>query len=189
MNIIENFAAIPNKDQLAFATALVKTINSEKTFQDEVQFKITEVEPDDFTGDLVIGLSPVDVVVTRDASWYCSDDPDEDDMPADDDDVTFADYPSTDAKNAFKTLSTVIDGYKVTLDVIDADEGKIIDVKATDYERGDNGIGHYEYFGYEGYDSQPYMEAWGIVEQECKCYLALYVEPETASVEVSDEEN
>jgi hypothetical protein len=187
MNIIENFAAIPVEDQIALATALIKTINSEKIFHDEVQFEIAKVEPYDLTGDLAIELAPVTIEVLRDASWYCSDDPDENDMPADDDDITFAEYPDDDAKKAFKTLSTVIEGYKVTLSVDDADEGQVVGVEATGYEHGDNGIGHYDYFGYEGYDSQPYLEAWGTVEQECECFITLYVEPDdTAAVPEED---
>ena len=187
MDRIENFAVIPAKDQIAFATALLKTINSEKTFHDEVQFEIVGVEPDDITGGLTIDISHSDPIkVYRDASWTCAREEEASDEPTDFE-TDFANYLMDDAKKAFKAESTVIEGYKVTLEVVDVDAGETIDVEVEDISHEDAGIGSYDYWGHSGYDSRPYIQVEGVIGKECDCALALFVEPDDTPA-VSEEE-
>lgn len=188
MNRIENFAVIPAKDQIAFATALLKTINSEKIFHNEVQFEILGVEPDDLTGGLTIDISHSDPIkVYRDASWTCAREEEASEDPGYDAD--YADYIVDDAKKVFKTLETVIEGYKVTLEFVDVDAGETFDVEVENISHEDDGIGSYDYWGYSGYDSRPYIQVEGVIGKECDCALALFVEPDDTPAEVPEEEN
>lgn len=178
MNRIENFAAVPAKDQIAFATALVKTINSEKTFHAEAQFELTGVEPDDLTGGLAISVEATEPIeVCRAATWIC-DHEDEAYTAPERFDAEFDNFLLTDAKAAFKTLETVIDGYKIELDVSDADEtDDNAEVEVENISHEDAGIGGYEYFGWEGHDSRPYIEVTGTLTYTCDCGLTFFVEP------------
>ena len=70
--VIENFAALSTQEQIAFATALLKTINSESTFAD-VKFELVGVEPDDLTGGLQVDVSHTESIdVSRSATWTCA---------------------------------------------------------------------------------------------------------------------
>ena len=177
MNKIENFAAIPAKDQIAFATSLLKTINSEKIFHDDAPFELTGVEPDDLTGGLTIYVDHTNLVdVTREATWTCDHEDDAENVPTSFE-TNFDNFLITDAKKAFKTLETVIEGYKVELDVTDvdvADEDAEVEVDSISHE--DSGIGDYEHFGFRGHDSHPYVEVTGTLTYGCECQLALFVE-------------
>lgn len=173
MAVIENFAAVSFEEQKAFAEALVKTINSESTFTDQVDFKITEVEADEMTGGLYIVLDPEDTIeIKREATWTCAD-RDEARYP---EDPTFADDLSSDAKKAFKTLTVDLEGYSVTLDVEDVDEEETTDVEVDSISDEDDGIGDYEFWGDRGYDSRPYCEVEGAIVTTCTVYITLYVE-------------
>lgn len=176
MNVIENFAELSFEEQKKFAEALVKTINSENIFTGETDFKVSGVEVDELSGNLIIIIDHDDLIeVRREATWTCS--------SADDvaDDPGFeADYNNflfEDTKKAFKTLSTEIEGYKVSLEVDDVDEDETIEVEVDNYSGEDSGIGSYEYWGETGYDSHPYIEVEGTIIKACSCALSLYVEP------------
>ena len=185
MAIIENFAALSAQEQQEFAKALIKTINSESIFTAETDFEITGVEADDLTGGLVIEVSHSDPIeVEREATWQASDEDEADRDPGYD-----ADYKNSvfeDAKKSFKTLSTVIDGYKVSLDIADLDETETVEITTDHISHEDSGIGHYEYWGERGYDSHPYVEVEGIIIKACDCALAFTVEPDD-TVEVKPE--
>ncbi len=187
MEIIENFAELSIEEQKAFAEALVKTINSESTFTDDTNFKVTGIETDDLAGDLVILIEPEDPIeVPREATWTCSNSEDRYDDPGYD-----ADYDNSiydDAKKAFKTMTADIEGYRVSLEVDDLDEVETADIEVDDYSDEDAGIGHYEYWGHTGYDSRPYVEVTGTIIKACTCYLSLYVEPSGATEPATDEE-
>ena len=171
---IENFAAVSFEEQKAFAEALVKTINSESTFTDQTDFKVTGVEADEMTGGLVIILEPEDTFeVVREATWTCDD---RDDAGSTPDDPEYVNYAFEDAKKAFKTLAAELDGYTVTLSVDDVDTENITDVEVESISNEDAGIGHYEFWGEEGYDSQPYCEVEGTIIHACTVYCSLYVE-------------
>ena len=174
--MIENFAELSEQEQRKFAEALVNKINSENTFIDYVDFEISDVDGYDISGGLVIALECDDLVdVSREATWTC----------ADEDEVNYdpgyeADYTNTlrnDVKEAFKTLSAVIDGYKVSLVIDDVDEEETVEVEVDSYSKEDAGIGSYDYWGHTGYDSQPYVEVEGTIIKACSCALSLYVDP------------
>ncbi len=186
MSVIENFAALSEKEQREFAEALVKTINSEHTFIDNTTFDIVNVEADDLSGGLLIEVSHEPLIeVKRKATWYCDSEEYVEEDPGYD-----ADYPealATDAEKAFKTLSTEIDGYTVSLDVEDADEAEFIEVEVDEITHEDDGIGDYEYFGFTGHDSRPYVAVEGTIVQACKCTLVLFVEPTEVTLEIEAE--
>lgn len=184
---IENFAAIPFQEQMKFAEALLKTINSEKIFTDDTMFELKGIEAEDLTGGLTLIVSHPDTIeVSREATWTCGDAEDAYADPGYD-----ADYENglfEDAKSAFKTLSTVIDGYDISLEIDDVDEVETGEVEVDSTSHEDAGIGSYEYWGEIGYDSRPYIEVKGTIKKACDMALAIYVEPADEPVETTPEE-
>jgi hypothetical protein len=177
MNVIENFAELSAKEQLDFATALVKTINSENTFTDQTNFKVTDVEADEMTGGLIIRLNLEDTVeIEREAAWQAAVEEDAAYEKPTRADTDFFEDAWDDAKKVFKTLTTELEGYNITLEIEDVDTGEITEVDVDTVSEKDSGIGHYEYFGYKGYDSHPYLQVEGTLTQACTIYPALYVE-------------
>jgi hypothetical protein len=176
MSVIENFNDLTPQELQEFAKALVDKINKESIFSSEVNFTIDEAEANELTGDLYIGLSHEDsIYVPREATWTCSD---EDEVHSDP--GYEADYVNSifdDAKAAFNTLTTVLDGYKVTLSIDDIDDTDTEEVEVDSYSHEDSGIGHYEYGGAPGYDSNPYIEVEGTIIRACSCALSLDVSP------------
>jgi hypothetical protein len=187
MPVVENFAAVPAKEQREFATALVNKVNTEGIFTKDAKFEIVDIYADDITGGLVVELSHAEPIeVTRKATWTCDSEDDIEDGPGYE-----ADYSSNiynDAEKAFNTLSTVIDGYKVSLEISEVDEGDNLEVEVDRISHEDAGIGDYEYFGFTGTDSDPYVEVEGTVVRECYCSLALIIEPnDIAEIEPTEE--
>ncbi len=189
MSVIENFAELSFKEQKDFAEALVKTINSENTFTDQTNFKVTGVEADEMTGGLIIELEHEGTIeIEREATWTCGDD--EDAAYEKPDNPDFESYSFNDAEKAFKTLATELEGYSITLSVDDVDTEKITEVEVDSVSNEDAGIGHFDHFGFEGYDSQPYCEVKGTLTQACTVYCSLYVEAATHfQAEEAEEEN
>lgn len=176
MNVIENFAELSFEEQKKFAEAFIKTINSEHTFTSEVDFEVTGVEASDLTGGLIIMLEHDDLIdVSRKAAWTCKDEDEIDSDPGYNAD--YDNYLFEDAKKAFKTLSATIEGYAVSLEIDDVNEEETVDVKVENYSHENAGIGSYEYFGFVGHDSRPYVEVEGTIIKACTCYLTLYIEP------------
>ena len=184
--LIENFAAIPEKDLHGFAEVLIRTINSEHTFTDDTSFQVNDVEPDELSGGVWIDIFQTDTIeVSREATWQAEDEDEAYHDPGYD-----ADYNNTlidDVKSAFKTFFAEIDGYKVSLEVRDADAVETVDVDVDNISQEDAGIGDYEYFGYRGTDSRPYVEVEGTIVKACECSLALYVEPIGAAETIESE--
>jgi hypothetical protein len=178
MSAIENFARLSAEEQNKFAEALVKTINSEGIFSAVTDFRITGIEANDITGGLAIEVSHTNPIeVSRNATWTC----DSEDY-AEIDPGSNADFTNTifeDVEKAFKTLSAVVDGYAVSLDISDVDETDTIEVEVDSISYEDAGIGDYEYFGFTGTDSQPYVEVDGTIVKECECALTFFVELDT----------
>ena len=185
MAVIENFAALSEKEQREFAEALIKTINSESTFTNDTNFVIIDVEASELTGNLEIDIDhekPIEV--RREATWTCASEEDMRDDPGYD-----ADYDDSifdDAKKALKTFSAIIDGYKVSLVFHDVDEEETVDVEVDSYSHEDNGIGDYEFWGQTGHDSQPYVEVFGTITKACNYVLSLHVEPADDPVEAAE---
>ncbi len=187
MNVIENFAALSEKELREFAEALVKTINSESIFNTELKFEIVNLSAEDLTGELAIDVSPDDPIqVSREASWQAGDEDEAESDPGYG--AEYVDSISNDAKKVFKTTSAVIDGYKVTLDVYDADEADTVEVTVDDISHEDSGIGDYEYWGSRGHDSNPYVEVRGTIVKACYLGIVLYVEPAEEVQEEPEEE-
>ena len=187
MAIIENFAELSYEEQRKFAEAIVRTINSENIFTDATDLQISDVEADELSGGLVILIEHTNTIeVSRAATWQCEYEEDVYDDPGYD-----ADYDNNifgDTKKAFKTLVTVIDGFKVSLEVDDVDETETVGVMVDSYSNEDDGIGSYEYWGERGYDSRPYVEVKGTIVKACDCAITLYVEPEDQPVEETEED-
>lgn len=176
MSIVENFAALSFEEQKKFAEALLKTINSESIFSSDTDFEITGIVTDDTTGELVIfveNTSPIEV--TRQAVWSSDSEENAEEVG---NDVDYDNYLMADAKKAFNTAATVIDGYKVSLEISDVEEGEVAEVNVTKINHEDSGIGSYEYFGFTGTDSQPYVEVEGSIVTNCSCQLAIIVAPD-----------
>lgn len=188
MSVIENFSMLSEAELKAFAEALVKTINSEGIFTSETAFKIYEIDADETTGNLYIGLETEEnVLVEREATWTCGD---EDEIHSDPGyEADFADTCYDDAKKAFKTMKAELEGYDLDLSIDDMDEVDTDEVIVDNYHEDDAGIGHYEYWGHTGYDSQPYFEVEGTIVKACSIALTLTVSAaEPAPVEESEEQ-
>lgn len=187
MSVIENFAELPEQEQRKFAEALLKTINSESIFSSDTAFEFVKAYPDDVSGGLVVLVSHTSPIeVSRPATWQASDEEDAASDPGYD-----AEYENSlrkDTEKAFKTISTKIDGYVVSLEIADVDADETLEVIVDQVTNEDSGIGHYEYWGDEGYDSQPYVEVEGTIVKACSCYLAFFVEADAAVAEEPDTE-
>ena len=185
--LIKNFAAIPFQEQMKFAEALLKTINSESIFSSEVDFEIIKVEADELDGSLMIEVSHTGTIeVSRKATWQASDEENASVDPGYDADYEESIY--TDAEKSFKTLSAMIEGYKVSLDIAEVDEVETTEIEVATISHEDSGIGHYEYWGEIGYDSHPYVEVKGTIVKACDCALTIYVEPADEPMETTSEE-
>ncbi len=189
MSVIENFAELSAKEQQDFAAAIVKTINSEQIFTSETDFKVAKVEIDDFTGGLMIEVTPTNYFeVARDATWEVDDEEDAHSDPGND--VVYAADIYHDTKDVFKVNEAVIDGYKITLYTGDIDEGETVDVEVDEINYEDAGIGSYEFWGIPGYDSHPYIEVLGTITKACTIDVGFLVEPnDEVPVPTEDDED
>ena len=189
MAVIENFDELSVEEQLKFAEALVKTLNSERTFTTETDLKVVEVDAQGYSGDLVIVVETVDTIeVSQGAHWQAADEDDARSSAREDSDLV--DYDSEiydEVKKALKTTEAEIEGYRVSIEVEDVDaEVEEVDVDHIEYE--DSGIGSYEFWGDVGYDSHPYVEVDGTIISSCSCVFSLYVEPTGSIPEVTTDE-
>lgn len=188
---IENFAELSVQEQRAFAEALIKTINSESTFTADADFKVIDVEADDMTGVLFIEVDTTSTIdVKRKASWTCLEAEETHDTPKDPD---FINSIYEDIEEAFKTREVIIDGYRVLInDIVDVFAEEIVEVdEVDDVSHEDAGIGHYEFWGETGYDSDPYYAVEGTIIEACSCRIVFEVEPvdEAPTTEETAEEN
>jgi hypothetical protein len=175
--IIENFAALSAQEQIDFATNIMKTINSEKIFSADTQFEITNVEAEDMTGSLVIEAAVTNPFeVSRKATWTCESEEDAEADPGFE--ASYDNALFEDAKAVFPATA-VIDDYTITLEIADVEEvgDEAVEVEVDRVSREDSGIGSYEYFGFEGNDSQPYVEVYGTIVSSCDGAFVFYVEP------------
>ena len=193
--VIENFAALSTKEQHEFADKLLKTINSEKAFLD-AELIIEDVEADELSGDLVIMASTTEAVeVDREGTWstgYSSDDDEAYELthatPARRD-VDFEDSEEEAVTKALKVRSVDLEGYTVTIEVDNIAESDIESVsEVNEVTEDDAGIGDYEYFGFRGTDSQPYLVVQGTLFCILYPYLRLTVAPTVTAVEPEAEE-
>jgi hypothetical protein len=179
MDIIENFDLLTEQEQIDFAKELVDKINAKHVFGTDVEFILNEraIHADETTGGLNIGVShKKPVFVEREATWQCATPEDAEDMSS----FSYFDFKNSlfeDAADSFTTTEAEVDVYRVALELYDVDEtGDYELLELIDLTQEDSGIGHYEYFGATGYDSNPYCEVEGKVGAECECSLSFYVE-------------
>jgi hypothetical protein len=176
--VIENFAVLSAEEQINFAETLLEKLNSEKMFTDETNFVFEEVEHNDVTGGLWIFASIANPIsIKRKATWEADDEDGAYEDPGRN--AEYEDSLIDAAKKSFKTLTAVIDGYNVSLQIddVEEDESNEAEVEVVSTSHEDSGIGSYEHFGFVGYDSHPYVEVTGTVTVSCDCILTFYVEP------------
>ena len=182
MTRIENFAALSTEQQANFAKDLLSYINKEGIFSSETIFNFIKAEVNDLSGELEIEASHTEPVsVARNATWTCSD-IDDVEFDINDSDIEYEQSLTDDLNKAlktfFKTFSTIIEGYEVTVQVHDWDElDEERDIEAKHITHEDSGIGSYDYFGFSGVDSNPYIEAEGVITTKCDCALVFFVAP------------
>ena len=185
MSVVENFATLSLNEQRTFAEALIKTINSKSIFTSDTNFTLDSVEVDELTGGLALIVDHADLIeVSRSATWTCDNEDDATDDPGYDAD--YENFLFEDAKKAFKTMSAVIDGFKVSLLVDYVDALETIEVEVDHISHEDSGIGDYEYWGDRGYDSRPYVEVKGTIVKACDCSLIFFVEPNDTTEAASE---
>ena len=179
MSVIENFAALPENELEEFAKALVNTINSKGLFSADVKFDFADTWADELSGNLTISTGTVDEIeLPRKASWVCDSRDEIEDDPGSE--AEYVNSLSEDLAKLFQTMEAEIDGYKVSVEIDDEEYNNsdpAVDVVAEEVERGDAGIGSYEYWGYTGYDSQPYYEVTGTITKAFGATVYFYVEP------------
>lgn len=175
MNVIDNFSLISDKERYQFASDLVERINAEGTFSSDIKFSVAGVEDNTFSGGLIINVSTADLVeVPREATWTCASEDEAGNDPGYD-----ADYQNhifDDVKKVFKTMTTKLDNYSVSLEIVEAAEEDVISVEIHETTQKDDGIGSYEYWGERGYDSDPYVSVEGVINQACTIDLDIVVE-------------
>ena len=176
--VIENFATLSVEEQVRFAKELIEKVNSGNIFSDETNFVFEDVEPDELTGGLFISASLANPIsVSREATWSALDEDGAHKDPGNE-----AEYETDikdDVRNSFQTLSAEIDGYNVSINIEDIDEYESVDaeVDVTNISEEDAGIGSYEFWGFKGYDSQPYVEVEGTITKAYDCSVYFSVEP------------
>jgi hypothetical protein len=194
MTVIENFAALSEQEQRAFAEALVKTINSESTFTSDVDFRILEIEANDLTGALEIFVETIDALdVARAATWLQYDEDEIHRRPDYDTDIEYEDSIESDILKALKTTSVELEGYKISVKLEDYDKiEEIAEFEVDDYSHSEDGIGWYEYQGRDYYDSHDVYKIDGTITSTISVGLTFIVEPIDAvsgENELESEEN
>ena len=185
MSVIENFNLLSEQEQQQFAEQLVAKINAENIFLPENVLKVLEVGADELTGNLWISLDHEDsIVAARPAGWTVWSE--DDTHHPEEEDIEFYNDIKTDVQAEFKTMSAVIDGYKVTvdIDVLDWDRD---DIEVDSVDEQDDGF-EYEYWGMSGYKDESSWECEGTVYYACGVGILLDVEPASEEPEVSTEE-
>ena len=173
--MVENFVVLSVDEQIKFAKDLIKKINTEQVFTDETKFEFQDVEPNG--NSLCISVSTVNpITVSREATWTAGTEEGATEDPGND-----AEYENglvADTKKSFKTLNCEVAGYRITLQVDDVEEDETVEaeIEICGLSHEDAGIGPYEYWGFKGYDSQPYVEAEGVITRRCDCNLTLIIE-------------
>ena len=174
---VENFSELPDEELQQLASMLIQKMNSSSTFVSNNKFVIDDAMADELTGNLLISVYTEDPVsVQRKATWVV-DTIDDVDNSEKLEDVDYLNSIYVDTTSAFKTSTATVDGYKVTMHVDDVDDLGIVETAVDRYSEEDAGIGNYEYFGFNGYDSRPYVEVDGVTTNSCTCYITIEIEP------------
>lgn len=170
----KQFTELSTSEQVNLAKDLINKINSEKVFLEETAFEFQDVWVDDIDNKLVIEASLANpIIVSRKASWQAGTEEGAEEGPSAD-----ADYDNSifdDTTKCFKLLEASVAGYSITTEISDIYELEDVEVELTHISHEDSGIGHYEYWGFKGYDSHPYVEVEGVVTRKCDCNITFYI--------------
>lgn len=180
MAIIENFCELTKQEQEQFAADIVKKINDQKLFTKEADFEIDThfdeyIFANELTGNLDIFLRLKEddrIEIARYATWTA----DEDDLK----DLSDAEYEEDWGSALLAALDRTeveIDGYKLTLDVDTTDSDGVEDIVVDSHSSQHGGIGHYDYWGYQGYDDYTYCEVEGTIYESIWATFTLTIEP------------
>lgn len=160
-----------------FAKTILEKINSGKVFTKETIFEFYDTELDEVTGGLwILASSASPIRVSREASWTAGDEEGAHEDPGNN--AEYINTVSEDVKKVFKTFAAEIDKYKVSLQIDDIEEDETVDaeVDVENLSHEDSGIGSYEFWGFSGYDSHPYVDVEGIITRFYDCNVTLFVE-------------
>lgn len=175
--MVENFAVLSVDEQINFAKDLIKKINSEHVFTDETKFEFQDVDLDKTSKGLCVSISTTNPIrISREATWEAGTEEGATEDPGNNTEFEYSLL--ADAKKSFKTLSCEINGYTVSLQIddIEKDETTDAEVEVVNLTHEDAGIGPYEFWGFKGYDSQPYVEADGVITADYDCNLTIFVD-------------
>ncbi len=159
------------------AKSILEKINSEKVFTKETTFEFQDTELDEVTGGLWITVSTIAPIrVPREASWTAGDEEGAHEDPGNN--AEYVNTVSEDVKKVFKTFALEINGYKVSMQIDDIEEDETVDaeVEVSNITHEDSGIGSYEFWGFKGYDSHPYVEVEGTIIRFYDCNVTFFVE-------------
>ena len=183
MTVIEDFNLLSEEEQIKFAEDLVAKINAEHLFTSEVNWVLNDVWANEQDGNLEISLIDEEGLdLELEATWQCGDEDEAERDPGHD--VADIESAFSAATYYFKdTTPVTVDGYTLTLEVTDAEAGDTVEVYADEVSEEDDGIGWYDHFGYQGYDSRPYIEVSGRIVKNCSVGVQITVAPAAAEFE------
>lgn len=159
------------------AKTILEKINLGRVFTKETAFEFQDTDLDRNTGYFWIAASTINSIgVPREASWTAGDEEGANEDPGNN--AEYVNTVSEDLKKVLKTYEVEIDGYKVSMQIDDIEEDETTDaeVEVEDLSHEDSGIGSYEFWGFKGYDSNPYVEVSGTVTRFYDCNVTFLVE-------------
>lgn len=175
--MVENLTELSVDEQIKLAKDLIEKINSERIFIDETSFEFQDVDIDKTSKGLCISISTSNPIsISREATWSAGTEEGATEDPGNNAEFEYSLI--ADAKKSFKTLGCEIDGYKVSLQIDDVEKDETTDaeVEVVNLTHEDAGIGSYEFWGFKGYDSQPYVAAEGVITADYDCNLTFFVD-------------
>lgn len=173
--MVKDFVELSVEEQINFARTLVEELNTNNIFLEVTDLEFQDVYVEDTQ--VVIDLSLKNPIkVSRQATWQAGTEEGAEEDPGDN-----AAYDTTlrdEVKKAFKALDTEFGGYHLELQLEDIEEDETVEaeIEINHLSHEDSGIGSYEFWGFKGYDSNPYVEVEGTVTKAYNCTLTLVVE-------------
>ena len=160
--MLKHFEELSTVEQVNLAKDLINKINTRKVFIEETTFEFQDVWVDDIDNKLVVEASLVNpIIVSRKATWLAGTEEGAEEGP--NSDADYANSISEDTTKCFKLLKAYIAEYSISAEISDIDELEDVEVELTHISHEDSGIGYYEYWGFKGYDSHPYVEVEGVL--------------------------
>lgn len=173
--MVKNFVELSVEEQINFARTLIEELNKSSIFIEATDLEFQDVYVEDTQA--VIDLSFKNPIkVSRQATWQAGTE-----EAAEEDPCSDAAYDTTirdEVKKAFKALDLEFNNYHLSLEINDIEEDETVEaeIEINHLSHEDSGIGSYEFWGFKGYDSNPYVEVEGTVTKAYNCTLTLVVE-------------